>query len=340
MPKSITPMPLYRDWRVQPENMRVRVTIYFVLLSDTLPLDFAGPLQVLIEARRLGVSFEIKYVSASEQFSLDGGLQLHNLDPLPNRLQPEDVIVLPGCNRAFAAYSTECALKTICWLKRNVTNQTVLTICSGALLAAKAGLLGKKSYTTHYQLIERMRTAFPECRVLENRIFVEDDNLISSAGISSGIDMALYYVTTRFGEHIGAQVAQEMLVYFRRTGQDPQLSSWLQFRNHMHRGIHKIQDEICNNVEKNYSLDQLANIACLSQRQLSRLFTLHLGITPREYLQHIKVGHAKQLLQCSNHSVERIAQSCGYSSSRQFRRVFAKEVQISPQQYRQQHSPY
>ncbi|KZN69617.1 GlxA family transcriptional regulator [Pseudoalteromonas luteoviolacea] len=312
------------------------MTIYFVLLSDTLPLDFAGPLQVFLEARRLGVPLEIRYVSASQQFTLDGGLQLQNLDPLPEHLQREDVIVLPGCNKAFAAYATDDAIETIFWLKQKVARHTILTICSGALLAAKAGLLGTKSYTTHYGLIDKMRVAFPECQALENRIFVEDENLISSAGISSGIDMTLYYITTRYGEHIGAQVAREMLVYFRRTGQDPQLSSWLQFRNHMHRGIHKIQDEICNNVEKNYSLDQLANIACLSQRQLSRLFTVHLGITPRAYLEHIKVGHAKQLLQCSNQSIEWVAQNCGYSSSRQFRRVFAKVAHISPQQFRQQ----
>ncbi|KZN35751.1 GlxA family transcriptional regulator [Pseudoalteromonas luteoviolacea] len=314
------------------------MTIYFVLVPDTLPLDFAGPLQVFLEARRLGVSLDIKYVSASTHFTFDGGLQLNNLDTLPTSLQSEDIIVLPGCNNAVSAYATDAAQKTIRWLKLVVSQQTVLTICSGALIAAKAGLLNGKSCTTHYQLIDKMRTAFPESQILDNRIFVEDDNVISSAGISSGIDMALYYVSSRFGEHIGAQIAQEMLVYFRRTGQDPQLSSWLQYRNHMHRGIHKIQDEICNNVEKNYSLEQLANIACLSQRQLSRLFSLHLGISPREYLQQIKVGYAKQLLQHSNHSVEHVAQSCGYSSSRQFRRIFAKIVHQSPQQFRQQYT--
>ncbi|MCF2857763.1 helix-turn-helix domain-containing protein [Pseudoalteromonas sp. SMS1] len=314
------------------------MTIYFVLVPDTLPLDFAGPLQVFLEARRLGISYDIKYVSASAHFALDGGLRLQNLDALPAQLKLEDVIVLPGCNNAFSIYTTDAAQETIQWLKHTITQQTVLTICSGAVIAAKAGLLIGKRYTTHNQLIDQMRMLFPESQVLENRIFVEDCNIISSAGISSGIDMALYFVSSRFGEHIGAQVAQEMLVYFRRTGQDPQLSSWLQFRNHMHRGIHKIQDEICNNIEKNYSLEQLADIACLSQRQLSRLFSLHLGVSPHTYLQHIKVGHAKKLLQHSNQSVELIAQNCGYSSSRQFRRAFIKVTQQSPQQFRQQYT--
>ncbi|AOT10816.1 GlxA family transcriptional regulator [Pseudoalteromonas luteoviolacea] len=315
------------------------MTIYFVLLADTLPLDFAGPLQVFIEAKRLGfLDYEISYVSASEQLSCDGGLQLANLASLPPTLAPEDIIVLPGCHRAFDSYSTQDARETIQWLKNVIADHTVLTICSGAVLAAKAGLLVNKSCTTHYQLIDTMRTAFPQCHVLDNRIFVEDTNIISSAGISSGIDMAIYYVTTRYGEHIGAQVAQEMLVYFRRTGQDPQLSSWLQYRNHMHRSIHKVQDAICSNVTEHYSLEQLADIAHLSQRQLSRLFSVHLGISPREYLQHIRIGHAKQLLKHSNNSVEIVAQNCGYSSGRQFRRAFTQTTHMSPQQYRQQYS--
>ncbi|MDK1288125.1 GlxA family transcriptional regulator [Pseudoalteromonas umbrosa] len=314
------------------------MTIYFVLLADTLPLDFAGPLQVFLETKRLGIQFEIKYISATTQLNCDGGLQLHNLEPLPTALACDDIIVLPGCHDAFSAYTTQDADKTIQWLKSTVTKQTVLTICSGSILAAKAGLLANKSCTTHYQLINKMRIAFPNCQVLDNRIFVEDGNIISSAGISSGIDMAIYFVSTRFTEHIGAQVAQEMLVYFRRTGQDPQLSSWLQYRNHMHRGVHKVQDMVCSNVDKHFSLAQLAHAACLSQRQLSRLFSIHLGITPREYLQHIKVGHAQQLLKRSNHSIELVAQHCGYASSRQFRRVFTQTTHMSPQQFRQLHS--
>ncbi|KZN35009.1 MULTISPECIES: GlxA family transcriptional regulator [Pseudoalteromonas] len=314
------------------------MNIYFVFVADTLPLDFAGPLQAFLEARRLGVSFDIKYVSASDQLICDGGLQLQNLTPLPEKLEADDIIVIPGCHHAFEAYSTEASLQTIQWLKNTITHQAILTICSGAVLAAKAGLLSHRTYTTHFHLIEKMRQAFPECVALENRIFVEDNNIISSAGISSGIDMAIYFIATRFGEHIGAQVAQEMLVYFRRTGQDPQLSCWLQYRNHMHRSIHKVQDTICSNVDKHYSLEQLATIASLSQRQLSRLFSLHLGITPREYLLHIKVGHAKQLLKHSNQSIEVVAQHCGYSSGRQFRRAFTQVTQLSPQQFRQQHA--
>lgn len=314
------------------------MTIYFVLLAGTLPLDFAGPLQVFLEARRLGLECEIKYISASEQLGCDGGLQLANLSPLPTTLTSTDIIVLPGCHRAFCAYATRDAQQTIQWLKKVVIEQTVLTICSGAVLAAKAGLLVNKSCTTHYQLIDKMRIAFPESQVLDNRIFVEDTNIISSAGISSGIDMAIYFVSTRFSEYIAAQVAQEMLVYFRRTGQDPQLSSWLQYRNHMHRSIHKVQDAVCRNITQYYSLEQLANIANLSQRQLSRLFSIHLGITPREYLQHIRIGHAKQLLKRSNSSVEVVAQNCGYSSDRQFRRAFSQTTDMSPQQYRQRYS--
>jgi transcriptional regulator GlxA family with amidase domain len=172
---------------------------------------------------------------------------------LPATLIPEDIIVLPGCDQSFSAYATCDAHQVIQWLKKVVVEQTVLTICSGAVLAAKAGLLVNKSCTTHYQLVDKMRVTFPESQVLDNRIFVEDANIISSAGISSGIDMAIYFVSSRFAEHIGAQVAREMLVYFRRTGQDPQLSCWMQYRNHMHRSIHKVQDVVCRDITQYYA---------------------------------------------------------------------------------------
>ena len=310
---------------------------YFVLLAETLPLDFAGPLQVLLEAKRQGVKLDIRYVSASNSLELDGGLQLQALSALPSKLDDNDVLILPGCNNAFHTFDNAQSKQVVKWLKAIVTSQTVLTICSGAILAARAGLLKHKYYTTHYQLIEKMRVAFPECKVLENRIFVDDKNILSSAGISSGIDMALYFVASRFGEKISASIAQEMLVYFRRTGHEPQLSAWLKHRNHMHQAIHIVQDTICENVAENFTNKALAALVFVSERQLSRLFSMHLGLTIGEYTAQIKVARAKELLQKSTHTIEVIAQQCGYSSSRHFRRAWTKYERTTPQVFRQNH---
>ena len=210
----------------------------------------------------------------------------------------------------------------------------VLTICSGAVLAAKSGLLRGRRYTSHFQLLEQMKLAFPEGTPIENRIFVDDGNIISSAGISSGIDMTLYFVAKQFGEHIAAKVAQQMLIYFRRSGQDPQLSSWLRHRNHMHRAVHQVQDLICENVGVNYTVAEMAETVHMSARQLSRIFQTNLGLTLGEYVREVKIGYAKQLLQCSACSIEQVATACGFSSSRHFRRAWNKLETITPLAYK------
>ncbi|RZM72412.1 transcriptional regulator [Pseudoalteromonas rubra] len=309
---------------------------YFVLLQNTLPLDLAGPLQVLLEARRAGLSLDIHYVSAQDEQVMDGGLALHQLKPLPERLNASDVIILPGCNHSFSSYDSAAGIRTQQWLKSQARyDPYILTICSGAVLAAKAGLMDHKACTTHFALIERFRQAFVTAKVSDNRIFVQDHKLFSSAGISSGIDMTLHFVSLQFGEQIAAQVAREMLVYFRRNGQDPQLSPWLRYRNHMHRALHQVQDQVCRQLNHPHSLQSLANQANLSVRQLTRVFKQNLGITPGEYVSGIKVAHAKALLSHSNLQIEAIADACGYSSTRHFRRVWNQFESLSPSQYRQ-----
>ncbi|ALU45730.1 GlxA family transcriptional regulator [Pseudoalteromonas rubra] len=311
---------------------------YFVLLNDTLPLDLAGPLQVLLEAQRAGQAIDIHYVSAEDAQIMDGGLRLHQLRPLPAKLNATDVVILPGCNDAFVTYNNPAGLRTQKWLKAQARyDPYILSICSGAVLAAKAGLMENKACTTHFALIERFRSAFRACKVAENRIFVQDGKLFSSAGISSGIDMTLHFVSVLFGEHIAARVAREMLVYFRRSGQDPQLSPWLCHRNHMHRALHQVQDLVCGQISSPHSLQTLASAAHLSVRQLSRLFKQNLGITPGEYVSGIKVAHAKALLSRSNTQIEAIADACGYSSARHFRRIWNQFETLSPSQYRQAH---
>ncbi|TMP27613.1 transcriptional regulator [Pseudoalteromonas rubra] len=311
---------------------------YFVLLKNTLPLDLAGPLQVLLEARRAGQFIDIHYVSAEREQIIDGGLMLHQLDPLPSQLDANDVVILPGCNDAFATYDSSAGRVTQQWLNEQARyDPYILTICSGAVLAAKAGLINNKACTTHFALIERFRRTFRASKVADNRIFVQDGKLFSSAGISSGIDMTLHFVSLQFGEYIAARVAREMLVYFRRNGQDPQLSPWLRHRNHMHRALHQVQDLICSQVGCSHSLQTLASSVHLSVRQLSRLFKQTLGITPGEYVSSIKVAHAKALLSGSSIQIEAIAEACGYSSARHFRRIWNQYEPQSPSQYRQAH---
>lgn len=298
------------------------IHIYFVLTKAVLPLDLGGPLQVFLEAKLAGAPIELHYVSTSATQVLGGGLQLAGLLPLPERLETDDIVVIPGSYGSKDHYHDDDGQQISAWLNRTITQQTILSICSGAFMLAKAGLLAHKQCTTHHELTARLKQQYPECRVLENRIFVEDGQVITSAGISSGIDASLYLVGKRFGEELAMQVAREMLVYLRRSGHDQQQSIWLSYRNHMHRAVHRAQDIICASLTEPISVETIANKVGISQRQLSRVFKLEIGCGLQEYINRLKIARAKELLTRRTMSIEAVATECGFSSSRHFRRIW------------------
>ncbi|MFC3032609.1 GlxA family transcriptional regulator [Pseudoalteromonas fenneropenaei] len=315
--------------------MTAVIPVYFVLTPEVLPLDLAGPLQAFLEAQKAGERLSFHYVGAASESNLGGGLMLAQLAPLPPSLPVNAIVVIPGCYGSAHRYQAEIGEVTAAWLRTVITKQAVLTVCSGALLAAKAGLLAHKYCTTHHELTARMQLQYPECKVLENRIFVKDGNMYTSAGISSGIDLTLFFIAEQFGEQRAMQVAREMLVYFRRSGHETQHSVWLNHRNHMHRAVHKVQDLVCQAVHKDFTVTELAQQVGISTRQLSRLFHDTLGITVQAYIHEIKMALARQLLTQSKHSIEQVAELCGFASSRHFRRIWQQFEPLSPLQFRQ-----
>lgn len=306
--------------------------VYFVITKAVLPLDLGGPLQAFLEAKLAGAAIDLHYVSSGETQTLGGGLQLAGLQPLPEWLGEDDIIVIPGSYGSKEHYHDDEGEQISAWLKRVFVKQTILSICSGAFMLAKAGLLAHRQCTTHHELTERLKQHYPECKVLENRIFVEDGQVITSAGISSGIDASLYLIGKRFGEMLAMQVAREMLVYLRRSGHDQQHSIWLSYRNHMHRAVHRAQDFICATLNESMSVEAIAQQVGLSQRQLSRVFKLEIGCGLQEYINRLKIARAKELLTRRTMSIESVATECGFSSSRHFRRIWQQFESGKPSQ--------
>ena len=116
------------------------------------------------------------------------------------------------------------------------------------------GLLSGRQCTTHHNLIETLRALAPDATVLDDRIFVEDGPLLTSAGITTGIDLALYLIEGHFGPELAAMVARRQVVFMRRSGRDPQLSPWLAYRNHLHPAVHRAQDAIAREPARRWSL--------------------------------------------------------------------------------------
>ncbi|MBV2185283.1 MAG: DJ-1/PfpI family protein, partial [Rhizobium sp.] len=258
------------------------IPVYVVLPPHTLLMDVAGPVEVLRYANveQEAILFDCHFVAAHAEQTTSIGLRLADLEPLPERLPQGALVVVSGSIGEVpdpvpvAGERAELAH----WLSRVVLpGVTLVTICSGALLAASAGLLDGHACTTHADCIEELVRLAPTAQALENRLFVEDGERFSSAGISTGIDLMLHIVSKLTSASVALAVARTMVVYMRRSGSDPQLSPWLSGRNHLHPAIHRIQDAIMADPARDWSLPHLSDLAHLSERHMTRLFREHTG---------------------------------------------------------------
>jgi len=295
--------------------------VYFLMLPNVLSLDVSGPAETL----RLAGQFSLHYISPRPQITCSIGMTLSQLQPLPERLEDGAILVVPGVGdsqRFFANEPAEQARHWLATLQPDLQRQriTLVCVCSGALLAAQAGLLDNHQCTTHHDVIERLRQQAPRALVKENRIFVEDRSLFTSAGITAGIDLALHLISRQCGATRAMEIAREMVVYFRRSGDDPQLSPWLRYRNHLHPAVHRAQDVMAAEPEAEWSVPQVAEKAHVSSRHLARLFRSHIGISVREYHEQLRLAVAQQRLQ-QGYGLEKAALAAGFSSGRQLRRA-------------------
>ena len=233
------------------------------------------------------------------------GLSLTGLEPLPQHLTAPTWVVLVGQPNSHVNQRTEATTAITLWLNHalyetlRVANSPhrLVTICSGTLLAARAGLLDGRCCTTHHELLDALRALAPQAQVTGNRVFLVDGPLASSAGITAGIDLALHLIAEDCGEALAAAVAKDMVVYLRRSARDPELSPFLIHRRHLHAAVHRVQDAISAEPERDWSMESLASVGHVTGRHLLRLFMDNAGVSPLHYLQAIRLERARQSLE-------------------------------------------
>lgn len=174
----------------------------------------------------------------------------------------------------------------------------------------------------------------PTARVLENRLYVTDRERWTSAGITAGIDLALHLISELAGAQVAVAVARYLVVYLRRAGSDPQLSPWLEGRNHLHPAVHRVQDAITAEPGRPWTLRDLARIANASPRHLSRVFSQQTGMGVNFYVNRLRVALAERLVGDTHLSMEGVAEGAGFNSARQLRRVWGKHNGLPPSRSR------
>ncbi|MFD6906331.1 GlxA family transcriptional regulator [Streptomyces sp. NPDC060077] len=297
--------------------------IVFLLVPGVHLLDLAGPAQVFSTAADFGHPYTLSYVAEQPQVPTAQGLPLVAGADWPE-LGPEDLIVVPGWRTGAVDGRPVIGTATLQVLRdHHARGGTVASVCAGAEALGRAGLLDGRRCTTHHDVQDELAQRHPAAVVVRDVLFTVDDRVITSAGIASGIDMALHLVATRHGPAVAAQVARDMVVHTRRNGHEPQSSAMLRHRSHLDDTVHRVQNLIDARFDRPLPLPALASAVGVSERTLTRLFSRATGLTPLRYQQALRLEHAQHLIS-HGATIDAAARSAGFEDPRMLRRLRAR----------------
>lgn len=307
------------------------IDVLFLVLPQTLLLDLAGPAEAFrlanqrLQQLQQPAMFRLRYVGPQAEVDSSVGLRLAGIEALPAALPPNCWLVVMGRPGSATQVLRRQApwLAARDWLGRVAApamarDALLLTVCVGALLAADAGLVGTRCVTTHHELLDDLARIAPAARVQADRVFVEDGPLLSSAGVTTGIDLALHLIHRQCGPAIASAVAQVMVTFTRRGPQDPQRSALLARRDHLHPAVHRVQDAVCAAPGTDWTAERLAQVAHVTPRHLARLFQRHAGSSPRDYVQGVRSALAQHALANGSAAAD-AARLAGFAQVRQMR---------------------
>jgi transcriptional regulator GlxA family with amidase domain len=308
-------------------------------------LDLGGPVEILRRANleQKAIQFRVRYIGVTRSVTTSIGINVHRVEPLPSALPRDAIVIVIGSADIASEWGRPTDYEAdaedddaiVHWLRTTIRpTHTLVAICSGALFFGRAGLLDGRHCTTHYIDCSRLTRLAPKAKVLENRLYVHDGNVYTSAGNTAGVDLMLYFVGQIVGPSCVVAIARHLVVYLRRTGSDPQFSPWLEGRNHIHPAVHRVQDAIAQDPARPWTRMQLARVAGASGRHLSRLFHEQVGMPIVDYRNSLRVAIARELLLQSELDMENIAERAGFASTRQLRRAWHRVYSGSPSEAR------
>ena len=308
--------------------MKALPQVVFVVPPRVYLLDLAGPVQVFQEAAFYGQPYPLRYCSYQETVISSPGLGLGPLvsfEQVP--IAPGDFIIVAGLEMEYlrsAAFRRE-GQAFFAWLsQQQAQGARICSICTGAFVLAEAGLLDGRKCTTHWRRLAELQARYPLVRPQGDTLFVEDGGIYTSAGVTSGIDLALYLLEEAHGPRFATQVARGLVVYSRRGAQHGQQSIYLDYRRHVHVGVHHVQDWLADNLAAGASLETLAELVGMSSRSLTRTFRQATGITINAYTTALRRELADTLSCNPALTMEAIAARCGFGNVRQLQRIWAK----------------
>ena len=312
-----------------------RTQVFIACFADAELLDIAGPTSVFSTATSLlgrGRGYEVRLVAESAgPVATSSGVTLNAQHALGSLRGAIDTLIIPGGLRG----AIDGAASLVPIVKRVAPRvRRLASVCSGAFILSRAGLLHGRSAVTHWAACDDLRRQDPECRVEDDRIFVRDGHVWTSAGVSTGIDLALAMVEEDHGAQLALEISRWLVVYLRRPGGQSQFSAPLAAQMAERKGMRELLLWMSDNIEADLSVAALAHRASMSERTFARVFATETQFTPAAYVERLRVDAARRSLETTKKSVKQIARACGFGTVETMHRTFKRALGSTPLQYR------
>lgn len=308
--------------------------LVFFIADGFQPLDLFGPLDTYMEANSIvpnAYQAVLMGLQAGPVKSASGTVVIAEVG-LADTLAIDYLIICGGCGMRQLILNLEQQQKL-----RALADKAdkVLSICTGAFILAKLYQDCSFTLTTHWRHCQELAKAAPHCQVQAKPLYVSDGKLWSSAGVLAGVDLSLEIIRQDLGNTVAASVAKELVIYMQRKGGQAQYSDLLKVQSGDSLRLSPLLEWLLQNLDKPITVQQMADRAALSERQLTRLFMTHLSATPGHYLRELRLSRARDLLASDNLPMDKIAAITGFASYDSFRRAFAAHFGVSPSFYHQ-----
>jgi transcriptional regulator GlxA family with amidase domain len=305
--------------------------ILILAYDGAQPIDIAGPLQAFATANEVAgrEAYRVKVAAVrGGALSLAGGLRV--LVERPSRRRA-DTLMLPGGPGVHAARGDASQVAAVRRLAQRA--QRVCSVCTGAFLLAEAGLLENRKAVTHWRSCARLAAEYPNVRVLSDPIWMRDDHIWTSAGVTAGIDLTLALIADDLGAALALQVARRLVVYMHRPGGQAQHSVPLALQSADAFG--PLLEWVLANLHKPLTVEQLADRSNMAPRSFHRHFLARTRLTPAKAVERLRLDQARMLMETTRLSLVAIAARVGFGSEERLRRSFYRTLGVAPKQYRE-----
>ncbi|AZB25905.1 helix-turn-helix domain-containing protein [Chryseobacterium bernardetii] len=314
--------------------------IALLVLPQVQLLDVAGPCDVFTAANlflpddKSGIKYQVHLISGtSDNIIYSGsGIPLSCSHTIYDIDFPIDTLLVAGTD-----------LRTLNDINpdlypylQNITGRVrrMGSVCVGAFVLAKAGLLKGKQVTTHWKYADMLQQIYPDLNVNVNPFFIQDQGIYTSGGVSSGIDLALALLEEDYGKAIASEVAKHLVLHLKRPGVQTQFGNAVSDYEMLSPLTKIIRNLLKDKLGQSISIEYMAEAVHMSTRNFSRVFLKESGMTPGRFLEKMRLDQAKNMLEYTGMSIDMIAEKCGFRTAISLRRLFLKYLSISPAQYR------